>query len=187
MHTFSVGETVVFHPVGLMQISRIGPRHALTPAGHVHVGFNLGATIATGASPLETVEPDDEVVYALRFVGEDTDFMFLPVLHAAEQGLRRASSDGEISAFLTQLAQAESDAESAGAIAPDQLLPLILNAGNDLTTLARLYPSVRRATASAPFLERNRRGLEEFFLAEISHAKGISEDEARRLLASTAA
>ena len=85
-----------------------------------------------GGSPLETIPANDDLVYALRFVGESRDSQLLLVAAAEREGLRRVSTPAEVDAFLKALAETVA-AVRHGAKRPADVARATMGAGNDLT------------------------------------------------------
>jgi RNA polymerase-interacting CarD/CdnL/TRCF family regulator len=168
--TFKVGDKVVFYPTGVMTITAIGKRSELTPPGTENFSMQP-ARAFVGESILQPVT-DDAIVYALRFLGEERDFLMLPVKATTRPPLRHVSTKDELSTFLAILGETLQDARVNKP--PADLLNEILNAGNDLVKLARLYPYL-------PADDNKKRILESFFVQEIATVKGIDERDARYL------
>jgi RNA polymerase-interacting CarD/CdnL/TRCF family regulator len=87
--SFLKGDKVISAPVAVMEVAGIGPRASFVDRDDDNVAFDLLGTVADGSSPLQTIPADNEIVYALRFLGEEKAFELASVARSKEVGLRR--------------------------------------------------------------------------------------------------
>ena len=152
--TFKVGDKVVFYPTGVMTVTAIAPH--------------------------KQVDPDvtsDELVYALRLIGEERDLFFIGVKATTRPPLRHISTKSEIATFLAVLGDELQNARVTPP--PPDVMKEIFAAGNDLLKLARLVPYMRETDQN----EREKREvLRTFFAQELAVVRGIDERDARAIL-----
>jgi RNA polymerase-interacting CarD/CdnL/TRCF family regulator len=172
---FAVGDKVVLTPTGIMVISAIGPRSKLTPSDVENVDFQPGNALE-GKDTMEVVPADDELVYGLRFPGDQRDTFLLNVKDAVHEGLRHVSTPAEVDEFLRVLAETARASHQPGATAPKDVSVLAIRAGNHLIDLARFYPYLGSRDRLESDVKAN---LTTFFPEEIAAARGISLEAAR--------
>ena len=173
--TFKVGDRVVLYPTAVMTISAIGKRSELTPADEDSVRFQPLRALA-GESIMQVVS-NDELVYALRFAGEDRDSFLLDVKATTKPPLRHISTKDEIKTFLALLGDELQNSRVTPP--PPDVVKEVFRAGNDLAKLARLVPYLRATDDT----ERDMRAkLETLFVQEIAIVRGIEERDARAVL-----
>ena len=96
------GDKVVSTPVAVMEIAGIGPRSSFVNRDSDNVVLDVEGTLRDGSSPIKTVPVDDEIVYGLRFVGEERIFEMISLATAHKVGLRRVVDKKTAEAMLVQ-------------------------------------------------------------------------------------
>lgn len=170
-----VGDRVVFMPTGVLTVEALGPRSALTPPDRVNVEIDA-SRVLEGQSAFVRVH-DDGLVYALRFPNEQQAFQMVPVQTAAELGLRSVSWPASIGLFVEALREAARQGPSRAS--DESIVGALFEAGNDLESLARVYPSLAAAATRSPDARRKLELVTTFLSEEMTTVLGISSSEAR--------
>lgn len=183
------GDKVISTPVAVMEIVGIGPRASFIDPGSVNVGFDGAGMLRDGSSPLPIVPVDDELVYGLRFVGEERVFEMVSVARAHEVGLRRVVEKKTAEAMLARLRALDTPAPALAS--SHETMMQALDLGNDLwghLVLTRTLLVHERHSAFSPAHARQLARALGFVSAEIAVATERKPDdvasEIRRLVGS---
>ncbi|NOU27654.1 MAG: hypothetical protein HOO96_07060 [Polyangiaceae bacterium] len=172
------GDKVISAPVAVMEIAGIGPRSSFVEPDSDNVAFDVAGTLRDGSSPLKTVPVDAEIVYGLRFVGEQRVFEMVSVARAHEVGLRRVVDKKTAEAILVRLRAL--DTPPPALPSPPETMMQALKLGNDLwghLALTRLLLLHERDSAFSPDHKRQLSRALGFVSAEIATATERKPDD----------
>ena len=99
----------------------------------------------------------------------------VPIESAAANGLRSLSWPASIAVFLHRLREATPTTTASD----DEIESEVLRAGNDLVTLAGLYPSLVAAATRHERAKQLHDIVAPFLVEEVATVSGLSHDEAR--------